>query len=67
MRMQNLELLPEPYYSTLPHFAFIPLIRVLKPELTTLSIKRYVKRSLGQYFITPMITYLSEIFELTNS
>lgn len=29
------DLLPEPFHSTLPHFAWIPLIRCLKPELTT--------------------------------
>lgn len=29
------DLLPEPFQSTLPHFAWIPLIRCLKPELTT--------------------------------
>ena len=63
MRLQNIELLPEPYLSTLPHFAFIPLIRVLKPELTTMSIRRYVKRALGEFFVTPHITYLKEIFD----
>lgn len=47
MKMQNIELLPEPYLSTLPHFCFIPLIRILKPELTVQSIRRYIKKSLG--------------------
>ena len=53
MRLQNLEILPEPYLSTLPYFSWIPIIRVLKPELTTQAIRRLVRKSLGAYFVTP--------------
>ena len=66
MRLQNLELLPEPYISVLPHFAFIPLIRVLKPEMTMAAIRRYIKKAIGEFFITPQITYLRDIFEFSN-
>jgi len=53
IRVQNLEALPEPYYSALPYFAWVPLVRVLKPELTTQAIRRLVRKSLGAYFVTP--------------
>lgn len=54
--------MPEPYQSTLPHFAWIPLIRCLKPELTTQAIRRYVAKSLGKYFITPIIFSVKDAF-----
>lgn len=54
--------LPEPYQSTLNYFAWIPLMRVLKPELTTASIRRYVLKSLGPFFVQPIIFQISEIF-----
>ena len=57
------ELFPEPYQSTLPHFAWIPLFRCLKPELTTMTIRRYVSKALGRFFVTPVITNLKEVFE----
>ena len=57
------EQLPEPYQSTLPHFAWIPLIRCLKPELTTLAIRRYVAKSLGRFFVTPIIYNLREVYD----
>ena len=60
---QAFELLPEPFQSTLPHFAWIPLIRCLKPELTTLAIRRYVSKSLGRFFVAPIIFNLREVFE----
>ena len=60
---QAFNLLPEPYQSTLAHFAWIPLIRCLKPELTTLAIRRYVSKSLGRFFITPIIFSVKEVFE----
>ena len=60
------DLLPEPYQSSLPHFAWIPLIRCLKPELTTMAIKRYIYKTLGTYFITPIIYHLKEAFELSR-
>lgn len=55
--------MPEPLQSQLPHFAWIPLIRRLKPELTTLAIRRFVKNTLGAYFTTPIIINLKEVFE----
>ena len=57
------DLMPEPYLSTLPHFAWIPLIRCLKPELATNTIRRYVLKSLGRYFVTPLIFSLKEVYE----
>lgn len=57
------EYFPEPYQSQLPYFAWIPLIRCLKPELTTLTIRRYVAKSLGRYFVTPIIFNLREVYE----
>lgn len=56
MRIQNLEALPEPYLSALPYFSWIPLVRALKPELTTQAIRRMIRKSLGAYFVTPQIT-----------
>jgi hypothetical protein len=56
------EALPEPYYSSLNHFAWIPLVRVLRPELTTATIRRFVLKSLGAYFVHPIIFQISEIF-----
>ena len=60
---QAFELLPEPYQSTLPHFAWIPLMRCLRPELTTQAIRRYVQKALGRYFVTPLIFSLREVYE----
>lgn len=60
------DLLPEPYQSSLPYFAWIPLIRCLKPELTTMAIKRYIQKTLGGYFITPIIYHLKEALELSR-
>ena len=57
------DLLPEPFQSSLPHFAWVPLIRCLKPELTTLAIRRYVAKSLGRYFVAPIIFNLREVYE----
>ena len=59
---QAFELLPEPYQSTLPHFAWIPLVRCIKPELTTAAIRRYVQKSLGKFFITPIIFHVKDAF-----
>ena len=61
------DLLPEPYQSTLQHFAWIPLIRCLKPELTTQAIRRYVLKSLGRYFVTPLIFSLKEVYENSHA
>jgi hypothetical protein len=47
--------LPEPYQSNLSYFAWIPLIRVLRPELTTACIRRYVLKALGPFFVQPLI------------
>lgn len=55
--------MPEPYQSTLAHFAWIPLIRCLKPELTTMAVRRYVSKALGKYFVTPIIFNLREVYE----
>jgi hypothetical protein len=63
---QVFELLPEPYASGLAHFAWIPLIRCLKPELATMAIKRYIQKTLGAYFITPIIYHLKEALELSR-
>jgi dynein heavy chain len=35
---------------------------VLKPELTTAAIRRYVVKSMGPYFVQPIIFQISEIF-----
>ena len=56
------ELLPEPFHSQLSYFALIPLVRVLKPELMTACIRRYVLKSLGPYFVQPIIFQISDIF-----
>ena len=63
---QVFELLPEPYASSLAHFAWIPLIRCLKPELATMAIRRYIQKTLGAYFITPIIYHLKEALELSR-
>jgi len=60
---QAFDLMPEPFQSTLAHFAWIPLVRCLKPELTTLAIKRFVAKSLGKFFVTPLIFNLREVYE----
>lgn len=59
---QAFELLPEPQQSTLPHFAWIPLVRVLKPELTTTTVKRFVSKSLGKFFVTPIIFNVKDAY-----
>lgn len=59
--------LPEPFHSTLPHFAWIPLIRCLKPELTTQAIRRYVSKSLGRFFVAPIIFNLREVYESSQA
>lgn len=41
------DLLPEPFKSNLPFFAWIPLVRCLKPELTTAAIRKYVREALN--------------------
>ena len=61
------DLLPEPYQSTLAHFAWIPLFRCLKPELTTMTIRRYVNKALGRFFVTPVIFQLKEVYENSRS
>lgn len=60
---QAFDLMPEPYLSTLAHFAWIPLIRCLKPELTTMAVRRYVSKALGKYFVTPILINLREVYE----
>ena len=60
------ELLPEPMYSTLTYFAWIPLIRVMKPEFTTMAIRRYIQKALGNYFVSPIIFHLREAYDLSR-
>ena len=57
------ELLPEPFQSTLTHFAWIPLFKTLKPEMTTMAIKRFVEKSLGSAFTKVEIIHLKEVYE----
>ena len=54
-KADQFESMPAPYLENLPHFAWIPLIRILKPEQTINALRRYIKRSLGDYFVTPLI------------
>lgn len=56
-------LLPEPYQSTLNYFAWIPLVRAVRPELTTACIRRYVLKALGPFFMQPLIFQINEIFK----
>lgn len=64
---QAFDLLPEPFQSTLAHFAWIPLIRCLKPELTTQAIRRFVAKSLGRFFVAPIISNLREVFDSSQA
>jgi len=57
------DLLPEPYHTQLTYFALIPLMRILRPELTTATIRRYVQSSLGQFFVQPIIFQVNDIVE----
>jgi hypothetical protein len=66
-RKDFFELIPEPYQTSLPYFAWIPLVRVLKPEKTTDAIKRYVRKSLSEYFVTPIIFQRREALDESNS
>lgn len=59
----SFDLLPEPFQSSLPFFAWIPLFRCLKPELTTATIRRFVFKSLGKSFVTPPINSLGAVFD----
>jgi hypothetical protein len=42
-------------------------VRVLKPEKTTDAIKRYVRKSLSEYFVTPIIFQMREALDESNS
>jgi len=57
--MNSEEQVPEPFLTLLPEFAMILLHKVLKPEKTTAMIQKYIEKSLGSFFVKPIIHSLS--------
>ena len=56
------EPVPDPFYTLLPDFGLILIHKILKPEKTVSMISRYIEKSLGTFFVKPIINNLNEIF-----
>jgi dynein heavy chain len=57
------EALPEPFQSNLTHFGWISLFKAMKPEMTTMAIRRFVEKSLGSAFTKTEIIHLKEVYD----